>query len=144
MIAPRVRARLDRDEAIHTIVICETSSSACEVRVQWRGVIVDRVDVPSGRVRLPDLDQSAAHRPPVGVDDPARDDDPLAERLARMLARQVGVVRPYRDAPECGPAGAMKPLVRKLDQFLLGRAPLGGAVLRIEVGRLVLEVVHSP
>ena len=55
------------------------------------GWTIDLVAIPPGRVRLPDLDQRPADRPSVLVEHPAADDDPLPERLALVLARQVGV-----------------------------------------------------
>ena len=62
-----------------------------EVRVERRVVVVHRVGIATGRVRLPDLDQLAAHRPAVVAQDTAADDDPLAERLTVVLPRQVVV-----------------------------------------------------
>ena len=47
--------------------------------------------VAPGRVGLPDLDQLAGDGTAVAVEDPSGHDDPLAERLARVLAGQVGV-----------------------------------------------------
>ena len=55
-------------------------------------MLVDNVDVASGGVRLPDLDQRIRHRPAVLVEHAARHDDPLAERLAGMLAGEVAIV----------------------------------------------------
>ena len=52
---------------------------------------VDLVAVAAGRVRLPDLDQRRSDGPAFGVGHAPRDDDPLAERLAVVLARQVVV-----------------------------------------------------
>ena len=52
---------------------------------------VDNVAVAPCRVRPPDLDQLAAERLAVGAEQPAREQDPLAERLAVVLSRQVVV-----------------------------------------------------
>jgi hypothetical protein len=49
--------------------------------------------VAAGRVGLPDLDQGAGDRPAIAVEHPARHDDPLTQRLARVLGGQVGVGR---------------------------------------------------
>ena len=54
-------------------------------------MLVDLVPVAAGGVRLPDLDERAADRPAVLVEHAAGDDDPLAERLAVVLPRQVVV-----------------------------------------------------
>ena len=52
---------------------------------------VDGVPIPPRCVRLPDLDELSAQRFAVGAKDTPGDDDPLAERLAGMLTREVGV-----------------------------------------------------
>ena len=54
------------------------------------------VRVAAGRVALPDLDERVAHGPAVRLEHAAVDDDALAERLARVLAREVGVERVAR------------------------------------------------
>jgi hypothetical protein len=59
-------------------------------------VIVDPVRVAPRRVRLPDLDDRLRHRPAVLVEHPSVQDDPLTNRLARVLLREVGVLRPER------------------------------------------------
>ena len=56
-------------------------------------MLVALVDVATGRVGLPDLDQLAAYRPTVAVEHPAGDDHPLADRLAAVLDGQVGLER---------------------------------------------------
>ena len=55
-------------------------------------MLIDHVHVAPGRVRLPDFDEGVGHRPAVLVDDAPGDDDALADRLARVLAREIGVV----------------------------------------------------
>ena len=68
------------------------------------GPLVALVAVAPGGVGLPDLDQRVAERLPVAVEDAARDDDPLAERLALVLAREVVVeLPPTRSRPSSGP-----------------------------------------
>ena len=106
MVAPWVRAGLDRDEAVAALVVGEAAAGAGEVRVERRGVLVDLVPVAAGRVRLPDLDQRVAHRPAVLVEHAAGDDDPLAERLALVLARQVAVELAERASPNTGPSSS--------------------------------------
>ena len=54
-------------------------------------MLVDRVAVAAGGVRLPDLDELPAQRLAVRVEHPSGDDDALAERLARVLAGEVVV-----------------------------------------------------
>ena len=55
------------------------------------GQCVPAVAVAAARVGLPDLDQRVRHRPAVVLLDVAVDDDPLALRLALVLAREVVV-----------------------------------------------------
>ena len=62
-------------------------------------MLVAVVHVAPGRVRLPDLDQRRADGPAVPVGDAAGDDDPLTERLARVLAREVVVGSPTVSCP---------------------------------------------
>ena len=59
-------------------------------------MLVDVVEVAPRRVRLPDLDELSAQRLAVGAEDSPLDDDPLTERLAGVLAREVGVERRRR------------------------------------------------
>src|SRR5205085_11323895 len=91
MVLPGIRAGLDRDEPVAAVGVGEAAAGAREVRVERRRVAVDLVRVASGGVRLPDLDERVRDRAPAGVEHVARDNDPLAVRLARMLARQVAV-----------------------------------------------------
>ena len=93
VVAPRVGARLDRREAVAALVVGQRAAAAGEVRVERRGVLVAVVAVATGGVGLPDLDELVAHRAPVAVEDPARDHDALAQRLADVLAGEVGVER---------------------------------------------------
>ena len=52
---------------------------------------VDLVAVAAGGVGLPDLDQRPRDGAAVAVEEPAGDHDPLAQRLAGVLAGQVVV-----------------------------------------------------
>ena len=87
VVAPGIRAGLDRDEAVAAVGVRERPPRAGEVRVERRRVLVALVDVAAGGVRLPDLEQRAADRAAVLVEHAPGDDDPLAERLARRPAR---------------------------------------------------------
>src|SRR5437773_2146742 len=89
MVLPGVGAWLDRDEAVAALGIGQATPSPGEVRVQRCRVLVVLVEVTSGRVGLPDLDDRVAHRPPVAVQHPTGDDDPLSDGLAGMLPGKV-------------------------------------------------------
>jgi len=106
-------------------------------------MLVGGVDVATGGVALPDLDQRVAHRLAVGVEDAAGDDDPLAQRLARVLAGEIGVLRAHRDASEGGTGRGLEPLVGEADQRPLGRAQHRRAVVRVQIRRLELHL-HQP
>jgi hypothetical protein len=69
-------------------------------------MVVHRVRVPARRVGLPNLDQRAGDRVPVAIEQPAGDDDSLAERLARVLGR------PVTSVSQCGSATSGRPGAR--------------------------------
>jgi hypothetical protein len=54
-------------------------------------VLIHPMRIPTGGVRLPDLDQRVRDRPPAVVEHASLHDDALAERLADVLARQIAV-----------------------------------------------------
>src|SRR4051812_18215901 len=93
MIAPGVSAGLDGDKTITSFTIGEDASTAGEIRVQRRIVIVLVVAIAAGGIGLPDLDQRFAHRPAVFFEHAAADDDALTYRRLQMLTRQVVVDR---------------------------------------------------
>ena len=67
--------------------------------IERRVVLIDVVRVAARGVRLPDLHQLPAQRLAVRVEHPSTDDDPLPERLTRVLPREVGVERADRRLP---------------------------------------------
>ena len=131
VVAPRVRPGLDREEAVATLVVGQAAPGAGEVGVQRRRPVVDDVLVAPAGVGLPDLDQRVAQRLALGVEHPAGDDDPLADRLALVLGRQVGVLRRDRQRLAQRRAGDLRDRVRKVDQRLLGMAQRGRLVRRV-------------
>ena len=54
-------------------------------------MLIDCVAVAAPGVGLPDLDEGSANGPTVLVEHPAAHDDPLSQRLPRMLTRQVAI-----------------------------------------------------
>jgi hypothetical protein len=101
VVLPRVGAGLDGGEPVLAVVAGDDATDAGEVRVERRGVLVALVHVAARRVRLPDLDELAAHGAAVAVEHPARHDDALAERIARVLDRQVGLLGRDIRVTEC-------------------------------------------
>ena len=98
-------------------------------------MLVDHVPVAARGVRLPDLDQLATQRAAVGAEHAAADDDPLAERLALVLAGEVVVELAERQVAEDG-ARELRERVRKDDERLLRRAQRRAPVLGVEVRRV--------
>src|SRR5262249_51637330 len=80
-----------------------------------RRVVVVVVAIAPGSVALPELNQGARDRAAVLVQDPPGDDDPLAERLAGVLTRQVVVGFADRAVAEQR-AGELGDGVRQLDE----------------------------
>ena len=72
--------------------------------------------VATGGVRLPDLHQRLAEWLALGVEHPAKDNDPLADRLTGVPVGQV-VVALADYAPQPGPRD-LGDRVRKVDQRL--------------------------
>src|SRR5581483_12501765 len=93
VVPPRIGTRRDGGERVVAVAVGDGAAGAGEVRVERRRVAVDGVDVAAGGIGLPDLDQRIGEGVPVLVYDRAVDDDALAERLAGVLAGQVGIRR---------------------------------------------------
>src|SRR5918993_2337408 len=101
MILPGIGTRLYRHEPITALVVGEASPRPREVRVQRSRVLVQMVGVASCGVGLPDLDEAVTYRASIAIEDAARNDDPLPQRLAGMLAGQGVVKLPHTAAAVC-------------------------------------------
>ena len=135
VVLPRVGPWLDRDEPVAALVVSEASPRAGEVGVERGRVPVELVGVAARGVGLPDLDQAVPDRPPVAVRDAARDDDPLPQGLALVLAGQVVVQLPDRPAP-VSRSGGIREGPWEDDQRLSGRPEARRDVVRVQVWRL--------
>src|ERR1700724_4045353 len=121
MIEPRVRTWFYCHKTICTIFVRQSASGSSEIRIQRRGMMVAHMDVPAGRVGLPDLHQSARHRATITVKHTPGHDDTFAQRLARMLTGEI-VVR-FADLPmSVERSSDLGQSVRKKDQRLGGGA----------------------
>src|SRR5215470_4838548 len=89
VIAPRIGARLDGNETVIAVIVRHRTSGAGEVRVKWGWVIVVVVPIAARCVALPQLDERVGNRAGIFVHNPAGDDDAFADRLPRVLAREV-------------------------------------------------------
>src|ERR1700676_1649079 len=88
VIAPRIGARLDGQEAVATVGISQQPARSREIRIEGRGMIIVDVGVASGCVRLPDFDECVRHRASVAVKHSTGDNDALSQRLARVLTSE--------------------------------------------------------
>src|SRR5687767_6623975 len=100
------------------------------------------VGVASCGVGLPDLDEAVTYRASVATEDAARNDDPLPQRLAGMLAGQVVVKLPYSAASVCRSRGVRERLGED-DERLLRRPEPRRHVVGIEVRGVVLAPVPN-
>src|SRR5215208_1363065 len=100
------------------------------------------VCIASGGVGLPDLHEAALYRASVTIEDTSRNDDPLTQRLAGMLAGQIVVQVPYSTAPVCRTRG-VRERPGEDDERLLRRSEPRRHIVRIEV-RGLDAVVLTP
>ena len=131
MVAPRIRAGLDRDEAVAAVGAGEAAPGAGEVRVERRRMLVDLVPVAARRrsPARPRRARCAIGRPSSSSTRP-RDDDPLAERLAVVLpASGRRRARSIASSPKTGPVERVE-LLRQRDERPLRRAQPRRAVAR--------------
>ena len=95
MVAPRVRARLDRQEPVLAVGAGPALADAQEVGIERRRERgLAPVHVAATCVGLPDLDERVGHRRAVLVEHPAGDDAALTDRLAAGagVGGEVGIV----------------------------------------------------
>jgi hypothetical protein len=90
------------------------------------------MSVAPGGVGLPDLDQAVPDRTPVAIEDPPGDDDPLPQRLTRMLAGQIMVQLPDR-ATSKRRTRSIREGPRKNNQRSLRRPEACPHVIRVEI-----------
>jgi hypothetical protein len=93
VIAPGIRARIDRDEAVPPFLVGYGIATPGKVQIQRSVVLVNIMKISARCVGLPDLNQSSALGPVVLVQNSSTHNNSLADRLAGTLAGQV--VRPH-------------------------------------------------
>src|SRR5262245_40955302 len=135
VIEPWIRTRFDSYEPILPGLISQGAASASEIRIQRSGMLVLGMSVAACGVRLPNLDERTRHRASVTVENASADDDPLAQRFARVLHRQVVVFLPYLFMP-VDRSGNLRQRVRQKNQRLQRRALLSCQVRLVKRRRL--------
>src|SRR5918996_6414754 len=93
MVQPGIGARLNRQEAIFTLLTGHAASGTDKIRVQRRIVLIHFMMVTAGCIRLPDLDQRVGYGSLVLVQHPPDDDKPLAHGFGARpgIAREITV-----------------------------------------------------
>jgi hypothetical protein len=131
VIAPGIRAGLDRLEAVETVVVSDAAARAGEVGVERRRMLVPLVDVTARGVRLPHLDELMPHRAPLAIEHLPGDDHSRAERLTPMLDGEVrldlrDIPVPERGRPQFDGLGV--DVVQVLGRMPQQAAPVGREV----------------
>ena len=130
VILPGIGAGLDGDEAIAAFGVGDGVAAAGEIGIERRVVLIDRVGVAAGGVRLPDFDERVRERTAIFVNDAAGDDDAFADGFGVMLLGEVEGFYVDDVVAENG-AGYFGDGVGEMNERL-GR----GAFLRGDVGRV--------
>src|SRR5262249_40812972 len=70
--------------------------AAVKIRVQWRVMLVELMDIAPTSISLPDLDERASNWVPRIINHAAGDNNPLADRLtgSDRVLRQIMIERP--------------------------------------------------
>src|SRR5215210_3826206 len=143
MVVPRIGPGLYRHEAVAALTVREAAASPREVGIERSRVPIFLVGVASGGVGLPDLDEAVPDRASVAVEDTPGNDDPLAKRLAGMLAGQIAVKLPYETMTVRGTRD-VRERPGEDNERLLRRPEPRRHVIRVEVGGLDAVVAPVP
>ena len=142
VIEPRIRPRLDGDKTVHSVFVGQCAPGTGEIRIERRGMLVDRMSVPARRVRLPQLNQRARNRLAIAIQHPPGHDDALAERLARMLTGEI-VVGFANLSMTVNRPGYLRQSVREKNQWLRGCTPHRSPVGLAKRTRLATRLVPA-
>src|SRR5208283_1954687 len=89
VIAPGIRAGPDGDETVAAFVIREGLTHSREIGIERSVMLVRFVQITPGGVGLPNFHQRIRHGPAISIQQPAADNDALAQRLTFVLPRQI-------------------------------------------------------
>jgi hypothetical protein len=78
MISPWIRAGLDGDEAVVTGLVGDRASGSQKIWIERRGVIVSRMAIAAGCIRLPHFQQSVGNAAAVFIEHTSGYDDALS------------------------------------------------------------------
>ena len=141
MIAPGIGPRLDRDKAVASDPIRNTTPRAHEIWIDGRVMLIVGVNIASRRVGLPNFQQGIGHGTAVLVADHAGYDDPLPIRLT-ILGGQLGQIM-IQGANGILAIDRPRQLGQGLGQYHqgLGRSPQRGRfILGIDLRRVAAPI----
>src|SRR6266404_7368891 len=102
VVAPGIRARLDRKKLVAAIRVGQCASAAVEIRIERCVVLIHFMQITSGGIRLPYFDQRAAHGLAAFVQQSPTDCNSFSEWCACMLRGQIAIIRTNAILPEDG------------------------------------------
>jgi hypothetical protein len=108
MIAPRVRPRLNRLEAISDFSVCHYSSRTGKVWIKRRVVRVHLMPVTSRRMGLPNLHKRISNRTSVLFKYAAMHLNPFAHRITSVMTGQMIAVFANNSMTKCRPCSFRK------------------------------------
>src|SRR6516162_7757035 len=135
MIEPGICAGLDGDETVSSMFIGQGSTCTREVRIKRGRMLFLDMPIPSGGIRLPNLDECVGDGSPIAVEHASTYDNALTNWLACMLAGQIVILFPYFFVPK-NRSGNFRERVWPHDQWVQRRAFDGRAVRLVEGRRL--------
>ena len=141
MVRPGIGARLDRVELVAPVQVGHAAPTAEEIRVQRGRMLIGGVDVSTGRVGLPDLDQRVRNTAPKLVEHPPGDDDPFAHRfpVPDTVAGQIRIKR-RQSLMSINRPRHLGQTGRQRNQRLGGASQNRGFVIRMDQRRMAAPV----
>src|SRR5215469_9572638 len=133
MIEPGICTGLDGDETVHAMFIGQGSTRTTKVRIERGGMLVLNMPIPSGGVRLPNLDECIRNGPPVAVENAPAYDDAFTDWLTWVLAGQIVIVFPNLLMPKNWSGNFRKRMWQHNKG--LQRCPFDGCPIRLVPGR---------
>ena len=89
VVFPRIRGRFDRGELIRAVVTGNRPADTREIWVDWGRVLVALMDIATGGIGLPDLDELTTHRTTIAVHDLTANLDAFTNGFTIVLDGQI-------------------------------------------------------